>query len=170
MLPPRLDPDRVAVPHARTGSRFDQSHGCGDLLIEVGILRVVGDREHIDPTLGGNDVTIAEIPTQQPRVRRLIELSAIAPRTWRCPEPLAARQPLALIEAAPTTNRLDGDAMDLGVGSIADAVVRHPQGRINRLLRSEVRHGNILALATDSFARIWPAVRFARRPRKQDNI
>jgi hypothetical protein len=119
VLPSSFDADAISRSEARARCRLHQPDRSGDLLIEVRVFLIVDDRQGVHTTLGGDYVTVAEVPTKQQRVCLLVEIGAIASRTGCGPEGIPARQALSLVEPTPPANGLDRDTMDLGVRPIA---------------------------------------------------
>jgi hypothetical protein len=90
------------------------------LLVEPGVAPVVADREH-ETAAGSNNVPVAEVPAKQVCISGLIKRAAVTLGALVSNLPPADATPL--IQAPPPTNRLDGDAADVRVVTIADAEV-----------------------------------------------
>jgi hypothetical protein len=144
MLPPGLYPQCGTGSYTRPRRRFHHAHCFHDLVVEIGIFGIVGNGQYVDATAGIGDMTVAQIPAEQVRIRRLVQVGAVAPRAGRTLEGRATREATALVEPAPAPDRLDRDAVDEGVLSVCDTKVGQSQRRINGVLRTNVAHTSII--------------------------
>jgi hypothetical protein len=121
----------------------------GDVSVERGVPGVIDDLKCPDPPAPWRQVAVAEIPTKEFGVRRLIKRSSGASWARDRGVILSSRKTPTLVEASPTTDGLDRHAMLRGVLGVGDAAIGGVQGARDHVIGSDVRHGAIVAWSTD---------------------
>jgi hypothetical protein len=65
----------------RSSTRFDQSHELRDAQIVLGIIEVIVDVQVVDAAPTAADVSVAEVPPEELRIRAFFEDRTVAART-----------------------------------------------------------------------------------------
>ena len=127
-------------PRVGSTSRLHLPHEVGDPAVGLGVGTIVEHVKIEDAAPAPADVSVSEVPAEQLGVRARVERSALASRARGSEVLLTARFAAALVFTTPSSNRLDGHPVELGIECVGHARVRRAQSAGDGLRRSDVGH------------------------------